>query len=109
MISRLVNPVSGYITLSRLDSSSSRPAMWTRTRSFIDRLLGCLVRPQADIPGEAKPAIAGQLPVPHLHDEARLGEDGLAGVLAWQRLRERRHADLQLLQSGEQVLFGRRR
>src|SRR5436305_8371192 len=64
MTSPLVNPVSGYSTLSRFDSVSVRPS--TCTATFADsrltgHLAGRLVRAQPAPRGMAQPAVAGPL------------------------------------------------
>src|SRR5262249_26442773 len=89
MTSPFVNPTDGYITLSRLESSRSRPAIWTRMRSFIGDLVGAFVRPQPDETGEAKLRVRREAGVSHLDHHRRRDEVRTLGVLARQRLDER--------------------
>src|SRR5215469_4861007 len=109
MTSPLVNPEAGYITLSRLDSSSSRPAICTHTRSVIGRLRGGLVRTQAHEPREAEPAVRSQGAVPNLNHEDRLHIGRAFEVLPGHLLGERRSVRPQWTEPGQQVALGRGR
>src|SRR5215510_2636746 len=109
MISPLVNPVSGEMTLSRLDSSSSRPAMWTRTRSGILDLLDGLVGTQPHEPGEAQPPVPGHVAVPDLDHQHRPGIERVLSILARDRLGEWRLRDEVRFKPRAQVRFDRGR
>src|SRR5262245_49689388 len=109
MTSPLVKPVAGYMTLSKLDSSSSRPAIRTSTRSFIGRLRGVLVGAQPDESWEAEPPITCQRAVPYLHHENRLNVGRSFEILAWNLVDERRPLGLKRTQPGQEVPLGGRR
>src|SRR5262245_52124161 len=93
MTSPLVNPFAGYITLSRLDSSSCLPSMCTRIRSAgrsgIACLLRGLVRTQSDVPRKTQPPVASEIAVPDLDHGLRPYPDRAARVLARHRSGER--------------------
>src|SRR3954463_622325 len=86
MISPLVNPLAGYSTLSRLDSSSSCSPTRTRTtvRSFIDDLVGSLVVAQPQEAREPQPQIGRALGEFQLDHHLRPYPDGTARILAGQ-------------------------
>src|SRR5215813_11260716 len=94
--------------LSKLDSSSSRPAMRTNTRSFIGGLRGVLVGAQPDEAGEPEPTVRGQGPVPDLHHENGLNVGRSLEILAWNLVDERGPVGLNWTQPGEKVPLGRR-
>src|SRR5688500_14055425 len=112
MTSPLVKPTAGYITLSRLDTSRSRPSIWTAYRCLtIVVLLGALVRrlirAQPQETREPQPAVRGPVAVPHLGDEFRAHPVRTAGVLPGHRAgQERRVTGLQRRQDRQQLLLG---
>src|SRR2546423_6456708 len=107
MISPLVKPIAGYSTLSRLDSSSSRPPTRTSRRSGIDALLRGQVRPQSQEPGEAQPAVRGALPVPDFHHDLWTYPGRVLRILPGQRFGERGTGRATRRQLGQQRPLGR--
>src|ERR1700753_3246977 len=112
MTSPLVKPAAGYISLSRVDSSKSRPSIETGNRSpailvLLDTFCGTLVVPQAQEPGEAQPPVRGPVAVTHLDDQFRTYPVGPPGILARHGPgHERRVALDQRLERGQQLLLG---
>src|SRR4051812_31122978 len=106
MTSPLVNPAAGYSTLSRLDSSSSRPSTTTRIRSLIDDVLGGLVGPQAQEPREAQPPVSGAFGETQLHHHIWTYPDRGPRILARDRRPERRPVDPQGVEFAEEFLLG---
>src|SRR3712207_2496536 len=112
MTSPLVNPASGYITLSRFDSSTSRPSISTAMRRLtivvLHALGGRLVRAQPQEPREPQPLVRGAVAVADLDHHLRTYPMRAAGILAgYGPGDERRPGHLQRLQHGEQFLLGR--
>src|SRR5690242_21921340 len=90
MTSPLVKPAAGYITLSRLDSSRSRPPIETRNRSrgilvllraFLRRLV--VTHPQEA--GEAQATVRRPVAVADLHHQRRVHPVGALRILARNR------------------------
>src|SRR4051812_31966289 len=114
MTSPLVNPAAGYITLSRLDSSTSRPSICTTNRclailvllrAFIRRL----IRAQPQKTREPQPAVRGPVAVAHLGDQLRAYPVGAPGVLAGHGAgQERRVGAGQWREDRQQLPLGRR-
>src|SRR3712207_6356977 len=89
MTSPLVKPAAGYITLSRFDSSSSRPSISTAKRCLtivvLHALGGCLVRAQPQEPGEPQPLVGRAVAVPDPDHRLRTYPVRAAGILARHR------------------------
>src|ERR1039457_2538060 len=77
MSAALVNPLAGYITLSRFDSERRRPStsVWTRS-GLIGDLRWILVGAQATPGGVAQVPVRGPVAVPDLADHDRPHEVG---------------------------------
>src|SRR4051794_7390537 len=76
MTSPLVKPAAGYITLSRLDSSRSRPSTAIGSRSpaivvLLRALRWCLVVTQPQEPGETQAPVRRAVAVSDLHHQFR--------------------------------------
>src|SRR5687768_14226596 len=115
MTSPLVKPAAGYISLSRLDSSRSRPSICTANRCLativvlLGALLGRFIRTQAQETREPQPAVRGPVAVSHLDDQLGAHPVRAAGVLAGHRAGpERRLGTGQRREDGEQLPLGRR-
>src|SRR4051812_29977024 len=112
MTSPLVNPAAGNITLSRLESSRSRPSMETGNRSgailVLLRALGRgLVGTDAQEAREAQPAVRRAIAVPHLDHQLRIHPVGASRILPRNSAgRERRIPAGQGFQDGQQFLLG---
>src|SRR4051794_27156395 len=86
MTSPLVKPAVGYITLSRLDSSRSRPAMDTANRSpailvLLDALVRRLVGTQLQEARETQPSVRRAVAVAQLDDQFGTYPVRSAGIL----------------------------
>src|SRR5690242_4187789 len=82
MTSPLVNPASGYSTLSRLESCRCRPSTVTLTLSLVTcALLGGLVVADAQEARVAEHAGRGPLAVGHLDHQVRHAPHRVPGVL----------------------------
>src|SRR4051812_34232162 len=114
MTSPLVKPARGYISLSRLDSSRSRPSIWTTNRSgaiavLLGTVLGLLVSTDPQEPREPQAAVRGAVAVPHLDHQLRTYPMGAAGILARHRAgHEWRRGCGEWRQHGQQIRLGGR-
>src|SRR5687768_12553832 len=89
MTSPLEKPQAGYSTLSRLDSSTSRPSTLTVMRSLIGHLVRREVRAQPQEPGEPQPPVDRTLAELQLDHRFRAYPDGAAGILPREGVDER--------------------
>src|SRR3954471_24504098 len=108
MTSPLLNPVSGYSTLLRFDSVSSRPSTSTATFSdffsgLTDHLVRRLVRAQPAPAWVSQSAVAGPLAEADFADDLRRDPVRVLGVLARYDIGERRVLACQRLQLGLEV------
>src|SRR5687768_744971 len=103
MTSPLVKPACGYITLSRLDSSRSRPSISTANRELafdtgfpppvgsgaivilLHAFRGRLVRAQPQKSREPQPAVRGPVAVANLDHQLRAYPVRAPGILAGHR------------------------
>src|SRR3954465_2339782 len=114
MTSPLVKPAAGYIVLSRLESSRSRPSIVTGNRSgailvLLRAFLRRLVITQPQEARKAQATVGRPVAVADLDHELRLDPVGALRNLPRNRpRRERGTPPGQRLQPGEQLLLGHR-
>src|SRR5579863_5838719 len=100
-----MNPVSGYMTLSRFDSESSRPSISVSTRSGLTHdLFRALVGPET-APGRlTEIAVVGPLRELDFPHDARTHEVRERGLRATEWRRERRRLAYERRQPAKEVL-----
>src|SRR4051812_22497043 len=114
MTSPLVKAAAGYITLSRLDNSRSRPSICTANRFdsaivFLHTFRRRLVGAQPQETRKPQPPVGGAIAIADLDHQIRTYPVRPSGILAGNSPgRERRIADRQRRQRGEQFLLRRR-
>src|SRR5580704_5518658 len=103
-----MNPVSGYMTLSRFDNDSSRPSISVRTRSGLtDHLFRALVRPQS-APGRlTQVTVVRPLRELDLADDRGPDEMRERRLRAAERRRERRRRAREWGEPAQQLLARR--